>query len=98
MSDEDDTKPEIRPACPVPTDAEKEQMAKGSPELQSFRKEVMEKLGNTTALAFIEQNPGVHLWATYRGVISCAFCMACKQRDETKNGRCRGVVKVGLRG
>jgi len=71
--------------------------AKGSPELQAFRKEVGEKLGNQTAIAFMEQNPGVHLWATYRGVVSCAFCMACKQRDESKNGRCKGPRKIVLR-
>jgi hypothetical protein len=85
MSDEDDTKPEVKPN------------RHGSPELQAFRKEVKEQLGNQSAVSFVEQYPGVHIWATYRDVISCAFCGACKQRDPTKNGTCRGLAKVELR-
>jgi hypothetical protein len=72
--------------------------AKGSPELQAFRKEVMEKLGNQSAVSFVESNPGVHLWATYRKIESCAFCGVCRPRDPSYEGTCRGIARVELRG
>lgn len=36
-----------------------------------------------------------HVFVRIRGVVSCAKCGVCWQRDESKNTRpCRGVVRV----
>lgn len=78
-----------------------EDSRKGSVHLQAFRKEVEEKLhaeGCYTALEFIEKHPGVHLWATMRGIESCAFCGVCRVKGpEGNKSPCRGIVGISLR-
>lgn len=78
-----------------------EDSRKGSVHLQAFRKEVegkMQAAGCYTALEYIEKFPGQHLWATMRGIESCAFCGVCKSKDPGGNKKpCRGIVGVSLR-
>ncbi len=65
-------------------------------QLEEFKKEVREKLGVLTADEWIAAHPGEHLWATYRGYESCAFCSIIRLSDD-KNNPCKGIVKVALR-
>lgn len=68
-----------------------------STDIDDFTAEVQKKLGGLIADDWIAAHPGEHLWATYRGYESCAFCGIMRRRDD-KNNPCKGIVRVGLRG
>lgn len=66
---------------------------------EAFKAQVMEQLAEAELESLGEwerERPGEHLWASYRGVESCALCGVCRRRDD-KNNACKGIVKVSLR-
>jgi len=63
---------------------------------EMFKMEAIMQLGGLTQADWIQANPGMHLWAKYRGYDSCAHCGIVRRRDD-KNKPCKGMVRVGLR-
>lgn len=64
----------------------------------AFEAEVKEKIApHKTLSAWVKEHPGEHLWATMRGVVSCAACGKCKREDGKPQKPCTGVTRIGLR-
>lgn len=63
---------------------------------ERFKQEVREKLGSLTAEQWREQNPGKHMYATYRDYVSCAWCGRVKPHNH-EPGPCPGLLQIGLR-
>jgi hypothetical protein len=63
---------------------------------EAFKEEVNAKLGGLPPAEFVKANPGQHVWGAWGEYESCAFCGVIK-RPDGKNGKCRGIVKIGLR-
>lgn len=65
---------------------------------EAFAKEIHSKLGGMTLDKYVAAHPGEHLFVTYDGITSCAFCGVVKQHDDPRIKKtCRGLLAISLR-